>query len=279
MQISAISPDGAQDEIPPSGVDSGDPETTMMASPKLKTMFVHAPKCGGTTAWVYLSSMYAPDRSMHAIGKGHMPGSINVVDLYEEKYDNTKIIYDLINGHIEYEKAIKWGKNNIFDDYCAITILRDPISRARSRYTYGRKYPELAGSTWYREVNFEQYIRTFVDEPHLHNDMANFVTGQRTPRAALDIIERDYVAAVPLEALAEFLQAYCGLLGGSCGDPHAVLNETGPADPTWETVSPELVEAFMTISEADTAIHQWALNNWRGHMERKIADRLEPLSR
>lgn len=250
-----------------------------MATPKLRTLFVHAPKCGGTTAWVFLSDLYPKDRAIHAVGRGHLPGSINISELYNLEFDQIDSKYDFINGHIEYDSAIKWGGDKIFEKYCAVTILRDPVSRARSRYIYGRKYPERAGSNWYREVSFEQYIRTFVEAPHLHNDLAYFVTGQRAPMAALAIIKRDYVAAVPLEALAEFLKAYRGLLGGEGGDANAVLNETGPADPTWETVSPELVEAFMAISEADAAIHQWALNNWQGHMEQQIAARLERLSR
>jgi hypothetical protein len=246
------------------------------ASPPIKTLFVHVPKCGGTTVWMFLGEIYPFVRCAYAVGRGIFNKSIDTSDLYNQNYNNTLDKIDYITGHFERDAISAWSAGRAFEDYSVITALRDPLSRASSMYRYGCENPDLVRTNWFREVSFTQYIRSIVDDPQMHNEMARIVTGTTDPAAAVEILQRDYTAAVPIGDVGQFLREYRRLLGGRRGDPDRIENQTRLAPPTWETVEPSLTHDFLAVSAADEAIYAWSLENWRGHMERSLSRRLAP---
>lgn len=245
--------------------------------PALRTFFVHVPKCGGTSAYTFLSYMYPPARALRAIGRGYIEGSISVDDLREIDYDKLVQGWDFVTGHIPFADIMKIGGARVSTDFALVTVVRNPLQRFRSAYSFARKNPHYSnGFDIYQRVSFSEYLSLLIDDRGSLSYMAEFMTGRSEREAALSVLQNDYVAVAPLEDLGEFLSTYHARVGGSRGEPDATINATGEIAFDLR-ISDELHADFVAACEVDMAIYDWSKANWREHMEQKISERLPDL--
>lgn len=95
-----------------------------MISDRLKCIFIHIPKCGGTSLE---SALWLPEEKTDANLFG------GLIDRYHNPYQT---------GALQHLKALAVrhvvGRER-FDEYFKFTIIRNPFSRAVSQYNYSRE--------------------------------------------------------------------------------------------------------------------------------------------
>lgn len=118
-----------------------------------KFIYVHIPKCGGTTvSTVFESNLLPQDITLNL---NPHKGWQKYIDVYQEKYGLHK---HSTPGEIELAM-----KHEYFSQYFIFTFCRNPFARAYSAYTFTLKSDAIyrPNSTRYNEIknmNFDQFI-------------------------------------------------------------------------------------------------------------------------
>jgi|SRR5687767_929551 len=123
-----------------------------MISHKYKCIFIHIPKCGGTS----IENLIWPEpRSEGDLWMG-----------FKDKYHNAYQTGGLQHLFARHVREI-FGKE-IFDDYFKFTIVRNPWEKAISQYFYMRQRPDLREFIGMHENDsFKKYLELIQTKRHV----------------------------------------------------------------------------------------------------------------
>jgi hypothetical protein len=138
---------------------------TSVAQRDKALIFVHLPKCGGTTLNRIIEWEYDPMRVF----------SIDpVLFLWSYKRLNRWPIKRLARMQV-FKGHMPFGiHKRLPQDYTYITFLRDPIERVVSAYYFARNYPVHPLHRWVSKLTLEEYVRLSPN----HNVQCKYLSGR-----------------------------------------------------------------------------------------------------
>jgi len=150
-----------------------------MKSDNLKTVFVHIPKCGGTSIEAILFEL--TERTPENFWKGHVD---NFQDKYWEVWEafsrmalrNRAHMVPFVNRYqtdgLQHLTALQMRHamgRGTFETYYRFAVVRHPVKRSLSQYHHMRRWPEfmqVIGMT--AEDSFVDYLRKTYRRAHVH---------------------------------------------------------------------------------------------------------------
>jgi len=131
----------------------------------MKTLlFMHIPKCGGTTLRTILRSWFEPTEAIAVSTES--PQTITTFKQRED-YDSIRLIY----GHFKYSENI----HDYIPDSSYFTLVRDPIERAISTYFYVKQTPAHRLHEAAQNLSVEDFYEECLRPAR--NCMTNFISG------------------------------------------------------------------------------------------------------
>lgn len=246
--------------------------TAPNAGPRHRSVFLHMPKCGGTSL---SEAMYATIPFNQRIGvidavstrraTAMLHFDRNEAFLCHEDLDTGQQVFDLrealmlqhmawdtmlIHGHVFWSER---AERHFGDSYKYVTLLRDPVQRMVSNYRMAQR----AGLT---TADVDAYLASPIARRHAQVYL-RYLTGRN------DIPDADLPAAIDLakarlarfalvgflEKTPEFLRRYKDLFGVTLRMPK--LNAAPDRQPDYSEAQ---MQAFRSLCAADLAIYDFA---------------------
>lgn len=134
-------------------------------------IFMHLPKCGGTTFHGILEQMYKPSEVFDIKVVNHVAlNTQSFIDLNQQERDKIR----LIKGHMEF------GLHNYFSGNTEyITFLRHPVERIISYYYYVKRRPNhrlRQQNLFHDQMSLYEFV-TKINEGDINNGQVRFISG------------------------------------------------------------------------------------------------------
>ncbi len=168
---------------------------------KKKLLFIHIPKCGGTSFKSILYDVF---------------GSENVLKIWDPNFGATASVegfldldlekirsYPCIAGHISYPLVREKLGKEILAEYKVCSIVRHPISQFLSLWNYSIQNPNLPN---YKEVT-QRSIEEYAS--YITNQQCRFICGKVDADLALKTIQSEYDCVFTLNNFKLFVQEIC----------------------------------------------------------------------
>lgn len=111
-----------------------------------RIIYIHVPKCGGTSFGAALRLRYFASQSTISLGGGDpdLTGNARILSDYAERQSELRALVAsgrrMIAGHVQYDPDFH---DSLGSRYRFVTLLRDPVMRFVSHYHYQqRKHPD-----------------------------------------------------------------------------------------------------------------------------------------
>lgn len=131
----------------------------MIISHKHKFIFIHIPKCAGSSIARSLREYYGYDEKLDN-------ADLNEFAMFrcDRKYGNA----DYLNEHSTYNEVKEYFDNNNLNinDYFKFSFVRNPWARRMSQYKYGRRMFKKTNAEWtqkYDKLSFCEFIKMHCD--------------------------------------------------------------------------------------------------------------------
>lgn len=134
-----------------------------------RILFDHLPKCGGSTLNTYLGKHYPQRRIFSIIGSNPWAS----VGEFKGGSEHKRYKYDLIQGH-HAKQLIDF----VHPDCLKVTVLREPIDRIISHYSYARTRPKhyLYQKIHQSNMSLDNYVTSGIS-PELRNFYTTHFSG------------------------------------------------------------------------------------------------------
>lgn len=172
---------------------------------KKKLIFVHIPKCGGTSFKSVLYDIF---------------GSENVLKIWDPNFGATASIegflnmnleeiraYPCIAGHIQYPLIRQKLGKEILAEYKVCSIVRNPVAKFLSLWNYSIQNPSIPN---YKEVtgrSIEEYAN------YTTNQQCRFICGEANAKFALETIKSEYDCVFQLKDFEQAIKGICQEFG------------------------------------------------------------------
>ncbi len=135
-------------------------------------IFVHILKAGGTTLHHLLETQFAPEESFATCSTQRFPG--NTLNDFEALSKEQLVDVRLLNGHMGFGLHRHLPRPAVY-----ITMLREPIERVLSHYSFDRTLP---GSPVYAhlqsgEMDLKGYVQHYADAAEMDNLQTRMIAG------------------------------------------------------------------------------------------------------
>jgi Sulfotransferase family len=160
-------------------------------------VFVHIPKCGGTTFNGVLQSLYGDAALLHS----------EVSNATPEQLSN----YQAVSSHFRYERLYdSFGARGIY-----LSLLREPLENFVSFFNDITQRPAHYLYDRVRDMDIEQFFRFLddTDHPVVRNRQCLHICNSGDYLLAREYIEARYTLVAPLEYFDEFVLRFCKLVG------------------------------------------------------------------
>jgi hypothetical protein len=132
-----------------------------------------------------------------------------------------------------------------------VTLLRDPVARTLSTYSYIRGH---RGHPWHEQVSpmdLDAFLDWFEARPANLDQQCGFITPERTAEAALRVLAEEFLLAGTVERLGTFDSAISGVLGTTIRTP-AHNRSRDPIDPS--SLPVPMVDRIRAMHPQDEAL-------------------------
>jgi hypothetical protein len=233
-----------------------------------KIMFVHVPKCGGTSISNAVLKKYGFWRRLR--GKG-LTG-VNYAASKEgaeflaiplQEYRRKILVYHLCNknnyyvsGHVSVNNEIL---NEFYDEWNFVTVIRDPVERWYSEYFYNR-YKNI--DHFKTDLELEDYLNSKKGRDSASSYVSYFAGMNSSENKAIEQAKKNlskFSVVGLLEDLSQFKNEISDKLNFKLDIPHK--NESPAPRHIREDVPSSIHEKVVELCEPDRKIYQWVKNN------------------
>jgi hypothetical protein len=164
-------------------------------------IFVHIPKCGGTTFNEVLRSIYGDGALVHA----------EVSEDFLGKSEADLARYAAVSSHFRYGYGMheRFGRPGIY-----LSLVRDPLENFVSFFNDITNRPSHFLYAQVKDLDIEQFFRFLDDRDHpaVRNRQCLHLCNSSDYLLAREYAERRYAIVGPLEEFDEFVRRFCALV-------------------------------------------------------------------
>lgn len=216
-------------------------------------LFAHIEKTGGTSLNGILRTYHGIHYSHVRALKHAAPPSVRAVHLDDLGYYRRLAPWlRCVSGHAVRPWVLL---NEGLDDALFMAVLREPVARYVSYYTYGggvRREP------W--PYSFEEYL----DKEEFHNYQTKRIAGRADADAAMQIIEQSFLAAATLENMDNLLNRLDSLWPGIEQCASLVGRRNTRKDTQRQTLIERYHETILANNTADMALYEMLKKKYAG---------------
>ncbi len=166
--------------------------------PRQRLLFVHVPKTAGMSLYHALERWAGPDRAIRFPNGG--PGDLAAwLELPRARLEQLR----LVSGHLPLHDFRK----RELSGWMPITLLRDPVARTLSTYSYIRGQRRHPWHGLVSSMDLEEFLDWFEGRPANLDQQCGFITPERTAEAAFRVLTEEFLLAGTAERLDLFEQA------------------------------------------------------------------------
>ena len=210
-----------------------------------KVIFVHTPKTAGMSLYEALEAWATPERSLR-YARGGREDWERHRRLTDEDIEQLR----LIAGHIGFSA---FEDDSRFDDWNVITVVRDPVRRILSLYSYAigsKSHP------WHELVaggDLEDYLDFLAKDGFNTDSQCQMICGSKRSDRAFDVLESRFFAAASIENLDPMLEILSKRLGTelSIGRVNESPSRIDPADAPSATLA-----RIRQMNEQDSVLYE-----------------------
>lgn len=218
-----------------------------------KLIFLHLPKCGGTTFHSILERMYRKEEIFDIKVINDL--RLNIEDFISLP-PNEKARLKLLKGHMEFGLHKHFSEESTY-----ITFLRDPIERIISYYYFVKRHPNhrlYKLNLLNDEMSFYDFVTT-IKEGDVHNGQIRLISGINDEKEfmlerALENIEKHFSFVGTLEKFDESLILLQRLFDWST--PYYEIANKTKERPKISDFDQETIEAIKALNAEDIFLHK-----------------------
>lgn len=168
---------------------------------KKKIIFIHIPKCGGTSFKSVLYGIFGFENVLK-IWDPNFGATASIEDFLNMDLEEIKA-YPCIAGHITYPLIRQKLGKEILAEYKICSILRNPVTKFLSLWNYSIQNPNIPN---YKEVtgqSIEDYAR------YTTNQQSRFICGEANAELALKTIQSEYDCVFALKNFKQAISKIC----------------------------------------------------------------------
>ncbi len=172
---------------------------------KDKLLFIHIPKCGGTSFKSVLYDIFG-FKNVLKIWHPDFGATVSIEGFLDLDIEKIKA-YPCIAGHIEYPLIRKKLGREILAEYKVCSIVRDPVSKFLSLWNYSIQNPNIPNYKNVTRMSIEDYARCTT------NMQCRFICGEANAELALKTIQSEYDCVFILKNFQQAVNDICQEFG------------------------------------------------------------------
>lgn len=203
-----------------------------------RILYVHIPKTAGTSVYTALKWWATAARSIRFTNGGE--DLEPYLALPAETIANARVI----GGHLWYPDFLRRD----LAGFSAVTLVRDPVARALSAYTFIREEPTHPWRDQVLAMDLDGFLDWYATIPQAVDEQCRFICGEPDAELAWTWLTTRFALAATVEQMPGFLDGLCRLVGSRL-EPLERNRSQHPIDPT--TLGPETLARIEALGPQD----------------------------